>query len=428
MFSALLTNLQKLISRNFIVAFYFPMLAFAVTNALILYSLNVNFREFVNSLSSRDKSETAVLLSGALSGVAICAYIFAAFAPAIQGVLEGRWPRWLKWLSSPFIAAQAKAFDRLVNQWEDAVQRRGMLEMPGSNGVPRWQEMQEKLTIARAAGVDAAQQARNTFDDTRASFVAVEKIRETQRAGMPVGVTEFDAAVTELSNNLRAMNANVPNEEKDYLLEKTRLSLRNSLEREARAALNDEIRLSNQIRFTFGAQKIAPTRMGNIANTIQSYGETQYNLNVEVLWPRFQRAIQKDKELSPLLGECKMQLDFLIACAALTAIGSLMWTILLALLGNLTPEFFLAALGGPLLFYAWYSAATVHYQTFAAVMRSCVDLLRFELIKDLHLPVPGDVESERELWDTLHRSLAFGEIRNLRYEHQKSQQNLLPQV
>jgi hypothetical protein len=92
----------------------------------------------------------------------------------------------------------------------------------------------------------------------------------------------------------------------------------------------------------------------------------------------------------------------------------------LLLLGTGRLAFLFVALAGPLIAYAWYRAGVAQYRTFADVLRTSIDLFRFDLLNDLHIALPGDVPEEQALWDTLHRIHSFYEPQPLNYQHPKS--------
>jgi len=80
----------------------------------------------------------------------------------------------------------------------------------------------------------------------------------------------------------------------------------------------------------------------------------------------------------------------------------------------------LSSLVSPVIAYTWYRAAVAQYQTFADVLRTSLDLFRFNLLTDLHIALPDDLPEEQALWDTLHRVHSYYEPQPLHYQHPKS--------
>src|SRR5256885_1760861 len=104
--------------------------------------------------------------------------------------------------------------------------------------------------------------------------------------------------------------------------------------------------LLNQLHSSYGAEEVAPTKMGNIANTIQGYALRRYKCNLEVIWSNLQRIVQKDDKAQAALQEAKTQLDFLVACCWLTLLWALVWTVVFASIAQSRTGFLAAALGG----------------------------------------------------------------------------------
>jgi hypothetical protein len=273
-----------------------------------------------------------------------------------------------------------------------------------------------RLSEARAIGT-SHHRGQNTFAKNSQAVRLVIKLERLRRHNKPIYYGDLAEAVTAMETALAGHDADHPEKR---TLEMTRARLQQIIDYATDHAYSEDIRLTNKLQFNFGSQRPAPTRMGNVANTIQSYAEGRYNLNFEIFWSRMQRAIQKDKDFSPVLQQAKTQLDFLISCTVLTAIWSFLWIVNSLLLGTGRLSFLLAAAVGPLIAYMWYRAAVAQYQTFADVLRTSVDLFRFDLLKDLHIALPDDLVEEQALWDNLHRIHAYYEPQPLHYQHPKS--------
>ena len=178
----------------------------------------------------------------------------------------------------------------------------------------------------------------------------------------------------------------------------------------------DALEFQNEINSNFGEQDIAPTKMGNVANTIQGYVLRRYHCNFEIVWSNLQRIIPKDDKANAALQEAKAQLDFLIACCWLTLLSALFWSIAFAIVDPSRPGFLIAALGGPVAAYMWYRAAAEQYRSFADVAMTSFDIFRFDLLTNMRLKQPIDVEDERRIWEHLDKLTTYGESQNFRYE------------
>jgi hypothetical protein len=81
--------------------------------------------------------------------------------------------------------------------------------------------------------------------------------------------------------------------------------------------------------------------------------------------------------------------------------------------------FAVAAIGGPVATCFFYFLATKNYRVFAELVRTSVDLFRFQLLKALHVSLPNGIRDERATWTALQRLSTFGaEWVELSYQHE----------
>lgn len=113
-----------------------------------------------------------------------------------------------------------------------------------------------------------------------------------------------------------------------------------------------------------------------------------------------------------------MQLDFLVLCVFLSAVSTAVWLVVLPIwagAGWLLPA---VAVLGLLLTRLFYLAATENYVAFGELVRSSIDLYRFDLVDALRVARPRSLRDERVLWDALQRVSAAGqEGIDLSYRH-----------
>src|SRR5262249_28614214 len=153
----------------------------------------------------------------------------------------------------------------------------------------------------------------------------------------------------------------------------------------------------------------------------QSYATTRYNLNLDLHWSRLQKAVRRDDASWAIIQDSKTQLDFLINSCWLTIGWTAVWSVALLLRGYHPWVFLAVSLGGPLIARVWYLVAVEQYRAFADLLRTSVDLFRFDLLKDLRLALPADLLDERYLWDELNQVTAYGDqTSNFRFQHPKS--------
>jgi hypothetical protein len=411
MFATLLSNLQSLISTRFLVTSFFPTLAFWCGHAAMLFFLNASFHQIVLKYVNGTGSLTVVGAAAILVGIAFTAYAQAALLPAIQSLMEGNWSLWLVSVFSP---PQVKRFERLNKEIDKNRRLRGSF-MGAPSQADRWKA---ELTQARIQGT--ANVAVNNYGFQNPSAVSVAKLSRRRLRSLSILASDIDSAVTQLAPDLRGNNADQVGAGGDNALEQVRSSLWQLIDYANEYAASQYRMLLTIRQSTYGAFPFAPTRMGNIAKSVQSYAIERYNFNFEFFWSRLQLIVQRDKDFGPVLQAAKTQLDFLLSCSALTMLWTLIWLVWLILSSGPVPV--LAAVGilGPLTAYGWYSVAVRHYLTVADLLRSSVDLFRLDLLSQLQYVRPETVVEERRLWDTLDQLHVLYALHDMRFAAPKS--------
>ena len=164
---------------------------------------------------------------------------------------------------------------------------------------------------------------------------------------------------------------------------------------------------------------LAPTRLGNIGKTMRSYSLSRYNFDLDIFWTRLQSGLQKDGiAYYNSLQDMKAQVDCMVTIVWLSALFTLLWSVLLlqSCISSTELEFRLVAGGGAATTILAYWLACESYSTFADVMRSAVDLFRLKIIDQFSLPAPYGSDEERDLWERLGNAVAFGAREQFRYK------------
>jgi len=114
--------------------------------------------------------------------------------------------------------------------------------------------------------------------------------------------------------------------------------------------------------------------------------------------------------------DAKAQLDFLIALWWMVAASACVWAAVLTFLRSWGLLFMIAA-AAPVVCVVTYRLALNAYLALADLMKSGVDLFRFDLLRALHLALPRGTNEEQRLWEEIDLLSGFGEDRGVRYEH-----------
>src|SRR5205807_9209633 len=101
-------------------------------------------------------------------------------------------------------------------------------------------------------------------------------------------------------------------------------------------------------------------------------------------WTRLQNSLQKDaKDYYAVLQDSKVQVDCLVTLCWLSALFTVFWAcaLLFWIQDSTVAEFLTAAIAGTAATIAFYMLACHSYRIFADVMRSAVDLFRFQVLQ-----------------------------------------------
>lgn len=186
-----------------------------------------------------------------------------------------------------------------------------------------------------------------------------------------------------------------------------------------------------ELRFPLDIDKenLLPTALGNILLASELYGKVRYQMEALSAWNRLYKVMPEMaiKELE----EKNNQLVFLLNSALLVFL--LAFATLLVALGNFVYYFVILKLQGSMagfpgqegvsLFIGYFTFWSVIFfclgyflyrlslhtaEDFGLIVRSCIDLYRFDLLKHLHFPIPENMEDEKNRWSVLGEFMLAG--------------------
>jgi len=404
MLSTFLTQLQSYFSKYFIVGSFFPMLAFTFLNGLIAYFLIGRWHHWADeNILNATASGAAFFTASIVVAILLAAYVLAALSTFLRRILEGQWSESLRaW----FVPAQNRRREAIATQ----LSAEGR-EMADLRYALAWEE---KIKDAWAEGRRTHPTVKRPTPDPDPIAVALEALEQQRDKYGPVPAEELEAVAGQIAAGLETCDGDTSLEFNGYNVRLKALVQYADDRARARYA-----RLQNELNSNFGLQELAPTKMGNVANTVQGYAIRRYHCNLEIVWSNLQRIMAKDDKASATLQEAKTQLDFLVACCWLSLVSAAAWSIIFAFFDPNRAGFLLAALGGPLIAYMWYRAAAEQYRSFADLVMTSLDTFRFDLLRQMRMKLPVDVEDERTMWEHLDKLTTFGELQNFQYEHPK---------
>lgn len=399
MLGTLLDRLGSVFSKHFLIGAFFPVLLSAGLNAYLAYSASARARAWAAQLEGLEGGRQGIVGASSLIVLAAGAYLFSAASPLLRELLEGRhWPQSLR---TPFEKRERARLRQAETLMDDVrVQRRGLKRtLPG---------LPAQLLAARK---DGKGKGVPTSPDVAGAQALLREISSQIEGGGRVAAAVLDGLVTQVESLLQRFDAfKAP--DLDALQTGTL-----AVARAAEVAWDLEyLRRFTERRADFGGGRVAPTRFGNVAETVQSYAVGCYGLNADAFWGSLEKVVVKDTEFYGLLQEARTELNFFVSLWWLTAVSAAAWWPIAAL-GLSWQAFLAAATAGPALTGFWYLLARRSYRNLAIRMKSAIDLYRFDLLAALHVPLPEGLRSERDTWDRLNKLASFGEDVPLAYQH-----------
>jgi len=410
MLGTLLEKIGTLLPRNFIIANFFPMLLFAAINGLMLYWMSDRFHQAVQHYFAMDAGNQSLIGFAILIVITLAAYIFSSLNLLQREILEGRYgPASLK---DRLSAGQQRRADHSADKLDKA--QRYQLRLEKLDG-------QERLRKARLQGKNQRDQ-RCTYTTEKAAAVAVAKLERKRLQYKSIETEELDHAIRLLEFELMLCDVNlrVPawgDISNKILLDGAQTTLVRCLEYAGKRNDNDIKELFNAREFNYSRFKIAPTAMGNIAESIRSYTLSRYAMNLDPFWSRLQKILIDDDKFYATLVDAKTQLDFMISLFWVTVSFTGFWTFELLNLRRSLLAFLLVAVGGPALSILWYKIALQNYRAFADICRTSVDLYRFKLLEMLHVEQPEGNLKERRTWVEINKIIGYGEETQIQYQY-----------
>jgi len=403
----LLERVGALLPKSFTISNLFPMLMFAAVNGLMLYWMSGRFREVVHDYLSQPAGKQALIGFPILIAIALAAYIFSATNLLQREILEGKYLR--DGVRRRFTAGQQKRIEDDKKEFADVRDNRQRLQDL---------DAQNRFRKARQKGKESNKGCEYSASNAAAKELAVlnqkrleYKVITAEDFEQPIALLEdeFKKCWVDKTDatELETAAANLLDEHMMMLLDRLDFA-----KKEAEAAY---VALYNKREFNYSRYRVAPTAMGNIAESTRSYARSRYAMDLDAFWSRLQTVVVDDEKFYSSLVDTKTQLDFTLSLFWLTVCFTAIWTVELLILRKSILAFVLVAVGGPVLSILWYQIALQNYRAFADVLKTSIDLYRFDLLARLRAERPRGNEHERQIWGNLNSVIGYGEPGQLVY-------------
>jgi hypothetical protein len=410
MLSALLQTLQGFLPKRFFIVSLGPVLISVLLNSTLLYFEDVRFRAFAGHYllrtteSGLDFANMFIVLLIAL----LAAFVYSMLISRLRGLLEGReWPARIN--DDAMVQRQNRSREQLTADYESCRDQYDQISRTRA-------EWKERLREAR--GKEGKQGC--TYPPDHEASQALRQLETKMGRGQLILFKELASAAEMLRQALETnvVDAEIPGAESDRERLNNDHVLAGRLPQYALARLSQEsVARKTQIAVSFPPDNLAPTAIGNVARSVSAYARQRYGIDLDFMWTRLQKVMQSDAHFQTLM-EAQMRVDFLVATFWLLVVSLVFWFFYQLLAGTSPSVFLLLAIGGPVVLLALYRLCLENYRAFADVLRSAVDLFRFDLLRELHLPLPADGEQEMRLWLMINRQMAYGETQSLPFDHQ----------
>jgi len=406
MFGQVLEKLDVYFGRAFLLARYVPWLLCVAGNAVIASIEYPQIREVFWRAATDLTGERAFAFVIVLLGTWVVAYGTSPVVQFVLDFLEGsKMPGWLRQVLALGHAWRRDALDQEKREAHrrlgDNESFDGLLRELGEAGRvgSKWRAIRDPVAIERAAR-------------------AVAPLNRARQLIQPVSVAEVRSAVRELTIALRE-NCDDPDllaEESDRKrarqLAELQRSMWSRIVPHAKALAEEHDRLTAIERHRrFAERVLAPTGLGNEAAALRSYCATRYGIDFDFFWPRFLLVARGDPKLSDALASAKIQLDFSVVVLTLSSLSLLVWSVVLLWHGTSLLAAAVVAGLGPLVVYGWMGVVQASYAEFADVVRSSIDLRRFDVLTALRQALPASSGDESRCWEAAQRLSMFDEHR-----------------
>lgn len=158
---------------------------------------------------------------------------------------------------------------------------------------------------------------------------------------------------------------------------------------------------------------VAPTRLGNILRSAETYPQARYGAPALRVWPRLYHLLPS--ELRTSFEEALSAMEFLLVVSFLSGLFCLPATVYLTCVEASTGWVVAALIGPAFVAYVAYLGALAPAGLYADSIRAAFDAHRMKLLEALLVPRPATVAEERRTWEHIISRLDRGSGQPGRY-------------
>lgn len=398
MITTLLTNVSSLFTRVLVVGML-PLLAFLLLHTLMFTEVFAPAESWVDMWFEEPDAVSLSSLAALLILITL-AYVWSSLSVFLREILEGRVlkPEWADFLGTRYASE--------LREYEAALQAaRDQLEQLATKD-PLWDKAMRE---ARQRGA-----ATNTCNYERRE--SLSNLLDKKSAGEDITAARIDTEVSAFVTELERNSTDILTDSKSTALDNDYIALRRLSAYARERWATKAAQALEGVELDFAGSRPAATRMGNIAQSTAYYAQSRYGINLDVFWPRFQDALNKNDKFRTQLDDANTRLDFVISLYWHTFLFTLVWTLVLPFWGDSIALFLVVAIGGVLACLLWYRVARENYRGLAAIMRASIDLHRHWVLDVMKIKAPAGLDEERALWSQLEQHIAYNSRKNITFK------------
>jgi hypothetical protein len=414
MLGQVLDKLDAWVGKSFLLASLFPLLIFFAANALTLQFLTPTLAQHAADYFKGGTYGPINATVTCIAAAAAVAYVTDPFAAVMTRLLEGAY------FPSSIAGLLATDQVRKVRALENAIQNAGIL---GGKLETYREELTRELSAADAEGVAiGAMRKPWLVAKAQRQIDALQSKRETLR---PMDVDELKAAVGVLQEALKENCADVDrladgatHKEKRYSRQLRQLfvAMRELVDYAFKKAASEYSLKLYEKEMNFPAIE-APTEFGNHSAALRGFFEQRFQMDFDFFWPIVQLVSQGDDKAMNVLTQIKQRLDFCIRILMYTIIFTAIWLAVGAFVAENELTVFLIGTGGLVFAALWLEIIQTSFRALSELMRSIVIVKRFDVLKQLHLPLPTTWTQEQQIWRQITEQLVWGSKIEIAYQH-----------
>lgn len=412
MLTTVLDRLTTLTSKYFIISAFIPVMTFAALNGAVWQQVYGGSGRWTNAVTlSGQAAELAVVLIA----LAIIAYVLWSLSGFLRSVLEGQ----ALWSGTPLAKWSRAVQHQQLTAWR--TEYYATLRTGGQIAAADWAGQLEKAAVA---GHENHKGVNKYVGDGPAAAALNALVTQREKLAAPA-FDALNAAAAAFEQVLSANDVTAKNgrpEPDQFKLDDDRSTLLTIFQYSKELWETLEVEQARRLQLRAGKGTAAPTAFGNVGASMNSYAIVRYGMDLPTFWTRLQPLLSEHKDFYASLQDSKAQVDFLVSCVWLSVVTSAFWLVALPATTLNWRWFLLVAAGGPAITLFLYRAAIESYMAFAELVRTAVDLYRFDLLKALRISRPHRLEQERQIWRNLNGIISFGlDWMDLGYEPERSE-------